>query len=149
MATKFRIAQLFDFAGNLGLRTRIGGIDATYTPQTRIWEGMITLGISPRLLVRRPEMGVRYLASQLAHELGHYLIAPKSRRRRKDYGIPPDSTSAFWTTDETKARIVEHYIRAYFGDPTALKDPIRRFARNRRSMGDLKAIRKWWQDGQA
>jgi hypothetical protein len=144
---RMSVKQLLRFANSLGLRVDLEGSgDATYAPSKRNWEGTITLTTSIRMLVSQPETSVRYLGSQLAHELGHYLVAPKSRRRKKDYGIPPASSAPIWTTEETKARIVEHYLRKRFGDPRAFKDPIKRFARNRRSMGDLKVIKAWWDE---
>lgn len=54
------------------------------------------------------------VAKSLAHELGHFLIAPLGRRYRKDYGIPVGHRSERaefnWDLDEAKAVLVENHL---------------------------------------
>jgi hypothetical protein len=142
MTQKLRVKQLVAFANSLELHVDLDKGDPSYTPHKRKWKGTISLVVNMRTLVSKPETLARILGAQLAHELGHYIVAPKSRRRLKDYGIPSASSAPYWLLDEAKARVVEHHLRRHFGDSHAMKDPLRlsRFSRTR------KAIAVWWRD---
>lgn len=58
----------------------------------------------------------KYVIADILHELGHYLIAPKSRRMKKDYGIPTSDTKLrglsanrslnYWDRDEDRANMI-------------------------------------------
>lgn len=81
--------------------------------------------------------------NDVAHELGHFLVAPKSRRYRKDYGIPAQARGADrarWDMDESKARMVEHFLLARFGY-SFKKDPLRLAD----SHYQAKEVRRWWR----
>lgn len=48
------------------------------------------------------------------HEIGHFIIAPKQRRRRKDYGIP-ERESDKYQLEEIKATMIENELKRLFG----------------------------------
>lgn len=57
---------------------------------------------------------LRYVSQMIAHEIGHYMVAPKSRRNRPDYGIPTgwasSGKSGLWMIEDSCASAVERYI---------------------------------------
>lgn len=97
------------------------------------------------VFVELDEDGIRPL--DVAHEMGHFLIAPKSRRYRKDYGIPTNVyrlgvEQGTWDFDEAKALLVEHFLLEKFGHPFK-KNPLR--TASGRFQVHANAARKWWR----
>lgn len=147
----FKVSKLLYFARSLGLRVKIGGDEGSYTPSNRNHEGTITIHVNARTLIAQPEEAAITVGRDIAHELGHYFVASKARRRRKDYGIPPGASTPYWEEDETKARLIEHCIRRCFGDTSAVKPEtilrrryMTRFSTNYRM--NMKALKQWWKD---
>jgi hypothetical protein len=70
-------------------------------------------------ILRKKEPKIYYI-NQITHELGHFLIAPKSRRYKKDYGIPLKNwknrykNRDYWDLDEFKAQLVGFYLLQHF-----------------------------------
>jgi len=51
------------------------------------------------------------LADILCHEIGHFLAAPPTRRRRPDFGLLDRKRSSYWDRDEEKAGLIEFTLR--------------------------------------
>ena len=51
------------------------------------------------------------------HEIGHFIITPKQRRQRKDYGIPDNNRNFKYSLEEVKATMIENELRRLFGFP--------------------------------
>jgi len=121
------LLRLWKIARHWDLDVRFDSTDSTggpsYIPATRKQRryrenlrGYIELG-DPRPIefARNPKWFEERVAKNLAHELGHFLIAPPGRRYRRDYGIPPigGRTAEMvikWDLDEAKAILVEHFL---------------------------------------
>ncbi len=78
-------------------------------------------------------------ADRLAHELGHFIAAPKARRNKTDYGIKEyPNSSKFAELDEFKANFVERELRYRFG----LRNY--RFDKNQKKRPEYKQAENWW-----
>lgn len=57
------------------------------------------------------------ICSFALHEIGHFIITPKQRRRRKDYGIPDNKNGRNfkYSLEEVKATMIENELRRLFG----------------------------------
>lgn len=97
------------------------------------------------------------VALTIAHELGHFLVAPKGRKYKKDYGIVTKDLSErsmyHWDLDEAKACLIHAYLLKHFRFDQrmkVLKDPLSSW--RRRVPRIQKARReawKWWnKEGQ-
>lgn len=56
----------------------------------------------------------------ILHEIGHFLVAPPQRRKRKDYGIPKSALTISgrkkkWDDEEQKAVLIEAELCEYVG----------------------------------
>ncbi len=117
------------FAGSLKLKVVLG--EENRFRKTKIAHGavgVITLGLHFRDIE-----DVQFAAQNLAHELGHYLVAPKGRRHHVDYGIRDNSR--FADQDESRAIFIESYLLSHFGFK-----PRTNF--NHRTDEDV----KWWKE---
>lgn len=88
----------------------------------------IVIPASVSSILRDINVAKSWLGRDIAHELGHYLIAPKGRRHRLNFGIPPKRYNVprpQWDLDEAKAILVEHALLRHFGGKMALKHPLR------------------------
>lgn len=78
------------------------------------------------------------LIKTIAHELGHYFVAPPKRRRQKDYGIKNKSlsqkTNDKYELEEIKAQAIEREIYDQIGFKTTNKD-----------YRDSVLVKEWWQ----
>lgn len=54
------------------------------------------------------------IANFVFHELGHFIITPKQRRCKKDFGIP-ETENKKYKLEECKATMIEHELRRLFG----------------------------------
>lgn len=70
----------------------------------------------------------RKFVRDVLHDIGHFLVAPPQRRKRKDFGIPNDETKSRttkWLTEEYKAQIIQRDLERYVGvsssEPESLK----------------------------
>lgn len=75
------------------------------------------------------------LFQSLFHEIGHLLVAPRSRRDRPDYGIPANALGeTYWDIEDEKATLVElELCRILCVEP--------RFSLG---YGFCKATHEWW-----
>ncbi len=114
-----------------------------------VFETPASDNVSYRVVKGRPTIAVGYsplhaftteqVAERVAHEIGHYLAAPPSRRRRPDYGLDDDAydeSPGFYWTDETKAVFIEGEVRRRMGLPKL-----------RRHLTDYVSenMRVWWK----
>lgn len=76
---------------------------------------VITLELSLYELLNDPSASQYKVVRYMAHEFGHYFIAPEGRRRKADYGIPPGSSKEKWDLDDAKATFVEQRILRWAG----------------------------------
>lgn len=121
--------RLLHVIAKLGLALRSGS-------EMGFHKHVITVEVPLRSILRQ-RRGSRSLEAHLcldiAHELGHYLVAPPGRRHRKDYGIPSyrgrsDASHRRWDLDEVKAVVVSHWLLAQLGfgkETGVLKQPLR------------------------
>jgi hypothetical protein len=122
-----QLKAMIDFVHSYKIGVQLGN-DNSYTPSysRKAWaRGYMTILLSYRELHNGIKIN-NFVARNLAHELGHFLIAPLGRRFKKDYGIPPNEPD--WTRlDEMKAKLIEEYLLRYFGFARRiklLKDPL-------------------------
>ncbi len=76
---------------------------------------IIEISLSPRLYLRKT--GLREMhAREICHEIGHLLIAPKSRRDKPNYGIPSQSIGeTYWDRDDARASQIAYELAQRFG----------------------------------
>lgn len=147
METSESFRGLLALAHKLDIDVEIGGIETTsksiikyrFSPETRRSCNKSILVMHLRLQdvdIAQKKSVVDRLTCELAHELGHYMAAPKGRRRHKDYGIKVKSK--FSELDELKANFVEQELRRKF----EIKD----FKFSKGSVGteDYLAAEDWW-----
>lgn len=114
--------NIYDFATKqLKLKIVFG---QTTEFHTEYGKRIITIYTHPRSMIQFPTLSLELVGRELAHELGHYLIAPKGRRHRRDYGIVGFGEK--WDLDEAKAVLVEHELLRFFGAKKVLKHPLSR-----------------------
>lgn len=125
------LRRIITFARTLNLRVEFGRENAFYTTKYPKYgnrrvksDHTIVVEFSPYALMHDTiDQACVYAGAALAHELGHYLIAPKGRRHRKDYGIPAKQrTSASidkWQLDDDKAVMVELQLLKHFSFHTS------------------------------
>lgn len=136
--------DLLALVAKLGLLVEINcnnGLNMYQLKKSRLGpvKRVISVSRSPKEFITTPQAAVHALCVDIAHELGHYLIATAGRRRRPDYGIPENAEGIpQWDLDEAKAVLVEHYLRAAHGLKFK-KDPLRDKA--------MRAVaNKWWRE---
>jgi hypothetical protein len=101
--------------------------------------GTISLDFHPSQVVKEPEKQATLIAEALAHELGHFVVAPAGRRYRKNYGILNTITrdSQYWELDEAKARMVEVALLRHVGiKGNGLQDLTQEYQRR---------VSLWWE----
>jgi hypothetical protein len=102
--------RIFRIANSLGWTIKFGvwPIDDSVSYHQKV----LTLAVmSPKDMTVKPVHASLQIVQSIAHEIGHYIVAPPSRRYRKDYGIPRDHRNdAYWNLDEMKARFVEREL---------------------------------------
>jgi hypothetical protein len=132
-----------------GLRRRRGGSTGTIVLSIPIRELLRPLLLSEGASRHRPSLQIR-LCRGLAHELGHFLVAPKGRRYKKDYGIASErrrseASHRFWEIDECKAKIVEHYLLARCGFGRA--EGVRKRPLRSHGVDDSYrwSVERWWR----
>lgn len=134
-------------------RTRVRSFAKKHRKRAKTNAGTIIVSIKPWTVMRTPEKAAMWIAWELAHELGHYLVATPIRRRMNDYGISADhkrteAQAKRWEIDEAKATLVEHYLRKHFRDARAQVNPLVRYRKKsleRRGI-DVTALLQWWAD---
>lgn len=154
--TAKKCEQVYRLARSLGLNIDLGTEQKFHTYRKYgETHRQITLNTTFRGFLfqseREPHRILLGLTQDLAHELGHYLIAPKGRRHRKDYGIPSERQRSEvshrrWEVDEMKATLVEYALLRHFGLEEELclrKDPLRlrQYPRN----PFRKEAARWWK----
>ena len=80
------------------------------------------------------------------HEIGHYIITPKQRRRKKDYGIPANAKNNFkYDLEEVKATMIENELRRLFG--FSFKKDLFKGSNVDRDfiLDNKKKIMQWWE----
>lgn len=75
------------------------------------------------------------IVHNILHEIGHYLLASKTRRKKKDYGIPASSFNNYWNTDEERAQVIANYLSKKLGFGS-IKGTL--------NLNDDDDLRKWW-----
>lgn len=68
-----------------------------------------------QLIFGKPSSAPETIVRTLAHEVGHFLLAPPARRRQDDYGISNKAkrgprSAEKWTTDEERASLIGDYL---------------------------------------
>ena len=143
--SKYGLPDLVRFAKNLGIEVQLGTETEYKTiPKTVRWVG-------PRRIVRgRSVMTLKITVDQLtssslpdivindlAHELGHFIAAPKGRRCKIDYGIK--TKSKFAELDEFKANFVEIAIQQALDRRTYV------FSQRQKNFPEYKQAEEWWR----
>jgi len=141
--------KLYVFARDLGLQVAFGSENSRTTRISRRYvRHEIQIELRPKDLFHMSGSDLQdSIGRNLAHELGHYIVAPKGRRHRKDYGIPGTSTKR-WAIDEGKAILIENYLLKRFGfgcRMRLLKYPVRS-NRHRSVREHHREIEKWWRE---
>jgi len=150
-----QLAKMVRFARFLNVSVQVGRLPGMY--QVTYRNGTIHL-ICPTLkgfIQSHPRNLNNNLARDLAHELGHYLIAPKTRRNRKDYGIPishrrGEKSNHYWDLDDAKADLVGHELLREFGFGSRItigKDPISSL-RSGSTVEIYKEAHAWWKSSE-
>lgn len=107
----------------------------------------ITIDVPAKTLAIKPDEAIYWFYKDLAHELGHVILAPKGRRFRKDYGIKNGIRRSYrsklkWDFDEAKATLIEHHLLNFVG-LKYLKEPLGKL------LGQKAKVNKWWKiDGE-
>lgn len=107
------LVKLRELAGHLGIHVKIGS-EANYKPERKGrhgWVRWITLDVSTNDILYAKELNLT-LAIGLAHEIGHYIAASKSRRNKENFGLERDKS--FFYLDEAKAFLIEDILRKHF-----------------------------------
>lgn len=119
--------------------------------ESHFYGSTIHLPICSNTIFIWKERDNRILFRELAHELGHYLVTPKSRRHKKNYGIPKKSYTLRnnwkrWNLEEYKASVLENELLKLVGAPiTTYKDPLKNSGNlDRLEELDLKNAVKLW-----
>lgn len=120
---------------------------------------IITVEVPLRTILRQLS-GLRrlsvegYMSANIAHELGHYLVASPGRRHRKNYGIPSyrgrsDASQRRWDLDETKAVVVAHWLLAACGfgkEAGVRKQPLRTISGGSLNVRACRLeVSHWWR----
>lgn len=104
--------RMFRIANSLGWKIQFG--DWEDRSSLTFKRGTLTLSaIRPKDVAIRPGPISIEVVQSVAHEIGHYLVAPPSRRHKKNYGISRDfgnRNSDYWDLDDMKARFVEREL---------------------------------------
>lgn len=90
-----------------------------------------------------------YLATEILHELGHFIVAAPYRRSKKDYGIPSNGTRnpEFWEFEELKAVLVERKLCELFGIKTKGRNPLNHlYYFFQYKYKARQQLRKWWRE---
>lgn len=117
----------------LHVRLEFGGeIEYRVENQYRVF----VLPGSPSRLLDRPNFK-QEMIWDILHEVGHLVIAPPSRRNRKDYGTPPSSRGqTFWDKEDDMATLVEIELCKLFKLPPRV---------NPKPHLETAGVRAWWQ----
>lgn len=98
---------------------RVLGLAIKFGDARSYERGVITLeaNIAPEQWLFEPDSFHNVWARMLAHEIGHYVVAPPSRRRRKNYGIVQPKfidgewvNTKYWDIEDEKASLVEYAL---------------------------------------
>lgn len=113
-----------------------------------------TRGKYPTVAIKSFKTITNQLISQLSHELGHFLIAPKGRRYKKNYGIRTNYSSRsirakyHWNLDEYKAQLVENHLYKRYRLPW-IKKPLAPFYKLKNNIKAIQDAELWFEnDGQ-
>lgn len=131
---KVNLRLLQDLAKQAQMQRVIIGGDAEYRP------GRVTVDISRysvlQALQGKPEDLEREYITGLAHEIGHWLVAAPSRRKRVNYGIP-EFPSKTYDLEEARACLVQKALEYAIGYrakwPTGSHTPVRSWWRTQGS----------------
>jgi len=114
--------------------------------------GRIKVSCSMNPLAFSPSQFISSMTWDVAHELGHYLIAPSSRWNRKDYGIPKitadrsERSKSYWDLDEAKAYLVgEHIYNLLYNGKSFKGNPLASKARRAAHRAKSAEAMKWWK----
>ncbi len=125
MVTKYnKFQRLSNLVQNLGLFIRLGTRPSTASFYHKGDKFIIQINGGGSYLFSNPIRFRTLAAQELAHELGHFIVAPKRRRFKKDYGIPDERNSRttqqnnYWLVDELKAQFVERHLLRYYKIPS-------------------------------
>lgn len=81
------------------------------------------------------------------HEIGHFIITPKQRRRRKDFGIPNNIIgNRKYDFEEIKATMVENELRKLFGFKYSKKLYSNANVSSQFIIDNKKKIMQWWNE---
>lgn len=101
-------------ARSLGLLIQFGtNTKYVYRKNKNNSQGYAVIQCSPFDLVWAPERIFIRLERDIAHEIGHYLLASDKQRKKTDYGIPNFETrksNKNWDVNDLKAMLIERFI---------------------------------------
>lgn len=104
--------KILKLASHLGIRVRFGDENKYYIKRLRFSkQKIIQIAVKPEMLL--DNSGFRFMTQDLAHELGHYVIASPEQKKRIDYGIPAKrtkNTEYKWDLIDYKATLIEQVI---------------------------------------
>lgn len=110
-----KLKKILGLAKGLGVSVQSNSVNSEYKPGpfNRV---IFVLINNPAYLFSNIDESIEALRRDLAHELGHFLVATKRQRRLKDYGIPPrrpsmsEKTKEKWDLLDEKASLVAQEI---------------------------------------
>ena len=106
----------------------------------------IEVEMNPSLFIKSPEKARLNLLSNIAHEVGHYLAAPKSRRDKNNFGLPKSTDKRiykyYYFAEEMKAQLIENHILEYF--KIEKYNVNRNFRRQKAIFVDFPELKNWW-----
>lgn len=139
MAIDLKAEYLLSLTENLGINFIYFGDELKYSVTKAGWS-TISLTLHFKSLIK---LKPKYIYQQLAHELGHYIIASKTQKTKENYGLSfgKSGRSKKQMYDDFKARLVEHSILLKIHVPNESKKYIFRIANE--YFGDDRLV-KWW-----
>jgi hypothetical protein len=123
---KNNYSKVLALLSTLGIKVRFTSDKTTtiYKPLKNNGSEIIYSSISPGIIFDIENRTAKYkedICSFLLHEIGHFIVTPKQRRRREDYGIPETKNSVDdnyrfkYDLEELKAVMIENELKRLFG----------------------------------
>lgn len=116
-----QIKRLYKLLQTLNLKVKFHNDEVDYNSSSRT---IFIQAPSPKRIFLEGKLifveEQQYFISSVLHELGHYLAAPSSRRKKRNYGIPdsyPERVSNKWQAEEEKAKLLEDDLSVFVCGP--------------------------------
>lgn len=120
---------------HLNFRLAFGGDEVVYIPLKKGAEIRIPLRL--KTLIVPDKQLTRVIVRDITHEVGHYLVTPKNRRHRKNFGIPIRAQRfgavLKYDIEELRAQVIEKDLTCRMG-----------LVKNLGLSGFPRHIQEWW-----